>query len=69
MAADKNPLDGVEATLTLTIDGGTMTIPLKARTFKTGSLGFQGQGKVEGKHGRFQCNLNAVLIGSKPDAA
>jgi len=57
------------ATLTIEVDGGAATAPLKAREFSTGSKGFSGQLKVDGTDGRrYQVSVNVVLIGSKPTA-
>lgn len=61
--------DGIAAAVTLDIDGGSLTAPLKAREFSTGSQGFSGQLKVDGADGRrYQVSVNAVLIHSKPTA-
>lgn len=59
----------VEGTMRLDIDGGSATVPLKARVFSTGSAGFSCQTKVDGADGRrYQVSLNVILIGSKPTA-
>lgn len=61
--------DGIIAALSLDIDGGTATVPLSQRVFNTGSVGFSGSFKVQGADGRrYQCSMNAVLVGSKPTA-
>lgn len=61
--------EGTEARMTLEVDGGGSTVPLKARTFSTGSVGFSGQTKVDGEDGRrYQVSVNVILIGSKPGA-
>ena len=40
---------------------------LNAKTFSSGSTGYHGQGEIEIPGvGRFQCQCQAVLIGSKP---
>jgi len=55
------------ARIALDIDGGTLGLTMSPRTFSTGSLGFSAQGKVIGDDGRkYQVNVNAVLVGSKP---
>lgn len=57
------------ASLALTVDGGSVTVPLTARRFSTGSAGYHWQGKVDGQDGRrYQVNITATLIGSKPGA-
>ena len=43
-----------------------MTIPMTPTTFKTGSDGFRGQGKVIEGEARYQVQVTAVRIGSKP---
>jgi hypothetical protein len=61
----------ITASMTLDVDGGTLTAPLKERTFSTGSTGFSGNGlKLNGTDGRrYQVSVNVVLIGSKPAVA
>jgi len=57
------------AKITLEVAGGTATLVAESRTFKTGSRGFYGQGKIQGTDGRrFQVSVNIVEIGSKPQA-
>ena len=54
----------------LVIDGVSYPMLLKAKEFKTGSIGYYMHGKVEGNgmQGRgFQVSGNVVQIGSKPD--
>lgn len=59
-----------EAVITLEIDGGTVRQSMARRTFNSGSIGYSTQAKVSGSDGRrFQVNVNAVLIGSKPETA
>ncbi len=41
---------------------------LEAKTFKSGSVGFWGGGKVVFDGERYQVSLSAVKIGSKPAA-
>jgi hypothetical protein len=41
-----------------------MTIAMQPTTFKTGSVGFRGQGKVVEGEERFQVQVIAVRIGS-----
>ena len=48
------------------IDG--QTIILNARKFSTGSTGFYGTGKVVIDGKKYQVNMQAVLIGSKPES-
>lgn len=49
------------------VDGAEVTIPVDARQFSTGSVGYFVQSKVAGAKGRrYQLNLTATLIGSKP---
>lgn len=43
------------------------TIELKARTFSTGSRGYNGAFKVDNGGKRYQVTINAVEIGSKPN--
>lgn len=58
------------ARVTIEVAGGTATLLAEPRTFKTGSRGFYGQGKVQGTDGRrFQVSVNIVEIGSKPRAS
>ncbi len=58
------------AKITVEVPGGTGTFLAEPRTFKTGSRGFYGQGKIQGADGRrFQVSINIVEIGSKPQAA
>jgi hypothetical protein len=55
------------ARITIEVAGGTVVLLAEPRTFKTGSRGFYGQGKVQGTDGRrFQISVNVVEIGSKP---
>lgn len=57
------------ATITVEVDGGTVTLNGKAREFSTGSKGFTVNGKAEGSDGRrYQVSANLILIGSKPTA-
>lgn len=57
------------AKITVEVAGGTTTLSAEARTFKTGSRGFYGQGKVQATDGRrFQISVNIVEIGSKPQS-
>jgi len=42
-------------------------LPLKAKTFKTGSVGFFATGKVEIAGERYQAQVQLVKIGSKDD--
>jgi len=55
------------AKITVEVAGGATVLFAEPRTFKTGSRGFYGQGKVQGTDGRrFQVSVNIVEIGSKP---
>ena len=45
--------------------GAVVAVP---KTFRTGSDGFYGTGKVTIGGERYQVNVQAVRIGSKPDA-
>lgn len=57
------------ARLALDVDGGKSTLNLTRKAFSTGSIGFHGQGKVDGADGRrYQVNVSVTLIGSKPQA-
>ena len=42
------------------------TVELTARTFSTGSRGYNGAFKVDNSGKRYQVSVNAVEIGSKP---
>lgn len=42
-----------------------ITIELKPATFKTGSDGFRGQGKVIESGAKYQVQITAVRVGSK----
>ena len=70
MAASKSTVvlpDG--ASVVLRIDGAELTLPIDARTFKSGSLGYYGQTKVSGADGRrYQVGITATCIGTKPKA-
>lgn len=49
------------------INGVTQEFELSAKTFKTGSTGFHAMGKLKvSDTERYQLNILAVLIGSKP---
>lgn len=55
------------ASLRLVVDGAEVTIPLTRKQFKTGSIGYHAQAKVEGSEARrYQLGLNLTLIGSRP---
>ena len=45
---------------------GLGNINASETTFKTGSRGFRGCGKVQGNDVRYQVSINIVEIGSKP---
>lgn len=70
MAAKNTAVELPEgATVVLKIDGAELTLPMEARTFKSGSRGFYGQTKVQGAESRrYQVGITATLIGSKPKA-
>lgn len=46
-----------------------ITLELEPKTFSTGSRGYRGQGKVSMDGRKFQIQVQAVEIGSKPKAA
>lgn len=68
---EKTKDDSAPATLTLEIKGGDGTvwgtIVASAKEFKTGSVGFYGNGKVlNPKSGaKYQVGANIILVGSK----
>ena len=43
-----------------------ITLEMAARTFSTGSRGFRGQGKVDMDGKKYQLQVQAVEVGSKP---
>ena len=50
-----------------TVDGQSLgVLVLKEKVFKSGSVGYHGQGKVEIADKRHQVQVQAVEIGSKP---
>ncbi len=58
--------EGIACTLTVLVDGATVTLQGKAKRFSTGSEGFTLQGKAEGSDGRrYQVSGNVIRIGSK----
>ena len=44
-----------------------VTIEMKPTTFKTGSEGFRGQGKVIEGGAKYQVQVLAIRVGSKPE--
>ena len=50
---------------TIIIDDKEAKFPLSEKTFKTGSRGYHGQGKMNIGDKRFQCNILAIEIGRK----
>lgn len=61
------PVDG--AGVTVSLDGAEQTLPLEARQFSSGSVGYFVQTKVIGGKGRkYQLNITATLVNSKPNA-
>jgi len=50
----------------ISINGYDSTFPLLDKTFSSGSMGFFISGKVITDKGSYQCQCQAVLIGSKP---
>jgi hypothetical protein len=44
-------------------------VALDPKVFGTGSTGYKGQGKVVSTDGKYQVQVQAVLIGSKPKVA
>jgi hypothetical protein len=56
------------ATVTVKVPGGEGTFSANPKEFSTGSKGFYGASKVQGKgEDRYQVSVSIVLIGSKPD--
>lgn len=53
----------------VTIEGVERTFPLNAKVFRTKSTGYHAFGKLPVGEKKFQINVIAVLIGSKPEAA
>ena len=52
-----------------TVDGQSLgVLVLKEKVFRSGSVGFHGQGKIEIGGKRHQVQVQAVEIGSKKDA-
>ena len=49
------------------VQKAAMTIQMKPATFSTGSDGYRGQGKVVDGDARYQVQVIAVRIGSKPN--
>ena len=58
-------MPSIVATLKFEEEDPVMFI-LNKKTFSTGSRGFHGQGKAEFDGKRYQVNLMAIEIGSKP---
>ena len=57
------------ASVKLVLDGGEVLFPMDARAFSSGSIGYWAGGKLQGEDGRkYQVNMTAVLIGSRPAA-
>jgi hypothetical protein len=51
---------------TIQLKGEKQSFMLNEKTFKTGSRGFHGQGKMQIRDKRYQINILRVEIGSKP---
>jgi len=51
---------------TIQLKGEKQNFVLNVKTFKTGSRGFHGQGKMQVGDKRYQINILCVEIGSKP---
>jgi len=49
------------------LQAAALTIPMLPTTFSTGSDGFRGQGKVMSGDTKFQVQVIAVRVGSKPE--
>ena len=49
------------------LEKAAMTIPMNPTTFSTGSTGFRGQGKVMDGEAKYQVQVIAVKVGSKPN--
>lgn len=61
--------EGATLTLTVEVEGRTVTLSGKVKEFSTGSLGFTVNGKADGEEGRrYQVSGNVILIDSKPQA-
>ena len=45
-----------------------ITLEMEAKTFSTGSRGYRGQGKVTMDGRKYQLQVQAVEVGSKPKA-
>ena len=56
----------MKATIKSPIGETLVTLELDAKIFSTGSRGYRGQGKVQMDGKRFQVQVQAVEIGSKP---
>jgi len=50
----------------LEIDGVSTTLEMDEKTFKTGSRGFHGVGKMLVAGRKYQLNILAIEVGSKP---
>lgn len=57
-----------QVTVSLTIGEAVVTLPVPATVFKTGSTGFRAVFKVPTSDGQYQCQVQAVKVGSKPTA-
>ena len=53
---------------TVQINGEVASVLLNPRNFITGSKGYQGFGKLDTGKDKYQLNVIAILIGSKPGA-
>ena len=53
------------AQATIQLDGAVQTIQLGEKTFKTGSTGYHGFGKLDTGGKKYQVNVLLVKIGSK----
>ena len=51
---------------TIQINGSKQSFILNAKTFSTGSIGFNGSGKMMAGGKNYQVIINCVEIGSKP---
>ena len=51
---------------TIQLNGSKQSFILNAKTFSTGSRGFNGSGKMLAGNKNYQVSINCVEIGSKP---
>jgi len=56
----------MDKTINIVVDGSTSTVYARAKTFKTGSIGFYVFGKVFVNNEKYQLIGNLVKVHSKP---